>query len=222
MASRRLQIMLGIGLLALGAVEAQAFVSSDEARVFEVPLREAAPILAPERLAPAVEASADMAARYGGTWQVYMWNPLSDSPELMYGSGVDLAGAPLSTDRDAEAVATAFVGSNLYLLRAAAGDLVTDEVVRAAGKVAVHFQQRFHGIPVAGGRVLSVFTESGRLFVFGSTFYRDIHVNPVPAIGAAAAAGIARADLPFNPATDSVIGEPELLVLPVPGAEGWV
>ena len=47
-----------------------------------------------------------------------------------------------------------------------------------------------------GARIRTLFTDSGRLYAFGSSVYRDIHIDPVPAIGAAQAEIIAQAGRP--------------------------
>jgi hypothetical protein len=127
-----------------------------------------------------------------------------------------------TTDAEAEAVARSFVRDNADLLRAELGGLEVEQVVRGAGKVAVHFVQRFHGVPVEGGRVMLVFGEEGRLFVFGSSFFRNIAVSPVPSVTATSAEGIAQADLPFNPTTDEILSAAALRVLPVAAGDADV
>ncbi len=222
MAMKRLGFLLAIGCLMVGAGQALAIVQSEDAHVFDIALPETPPIVDPAGIPGATATIDEMTARYGGTWQVALWDPLSRSPELVLGSGVELAPAGLLADTEAAETADRFVAGNADLLGADASDLMVENVVRGAGKVAVHYGQRYHGIPVIGGRVRTVFTETGRLFVFGSSFHRGIDVNPAPAIQGQEAEGIARAALPFNPATDRVLSAPELLVLPVPGGESGV
>ncbi len=220
MAFSRLKALFVAGLLALSATQAAAIMPTPDASVFEIPLPETAIIQAPTDVPGAVEADNLMTSRYGGDWFVHLWHPVSRTPLAIYGSGVQLTSSPIVSDDAAEQVATGFLESNADLLGANARDLVLDEVARGAGQVGVHYAQRFHGIPVIGGRVKSVFTEEGRLIHLGSSFYHDIDVSPVPAITAGAAEGIARADLPFNPATDRILGETSLFILPVPREEG--
>ncbi len=219
MTQRRLVHLLTVGMLVLGAGRGLAIVESEDTHAFDITLPEAPEIIDAAPIPAAQNAVAGMTARYGGSWQVALWDPLAHSPDLVLGSGVQLATAPLVNDDDAAAVASTFVAANGELLGADSADLVLDRVVRGAGKVAVHYAQRYHGIPVIGGRVRTVFTESGRLFVFGSSFHRAIDVNPVPLITAAQAEGIARAALPFDSATDHTLASPELLVLPVAAGE---
>ena len=222
MASWRLGfVLIGVALI-LGTSQGLAFQPTDDAKVFEVSLRETPPLMASNDLTAAKDMNQALSDRLGGTWHVYMWSTLADTPEWVYGSGVELASQGLTNDAAAKEVATRFVASNGDLLRADTAELEVAQVVRGMGKVGVHFAQRYHGVPVIGGRVSAIFGETGRLYVFGSSFFRNIAVNSTPALTGAAAEARARADLPFNPATDRTITSPELAVLPVPGAEGGV
>ena len=223
MAIERTKTLLAAGLLTLWTAQAAAFLPSEDNAVFEIPLPETEYIQSPQSpggIPAAVEASELLASRHGGSWEVTLWNPTSNTPQIIFGSGPQLARG-LSADAQAEQAAMSFIASNPEVLRAKAEDLVLERVGRGAGKVGVHFSQRFHGIPVHGGRVKTLWDEaSGKLQLFGSSFYRGIDVSPVPAIGADQAQGIAQADLPFNPATDKVVKAPELVVLPVPQRGG--
>ncbi len=179
------------------------------------------------------ETEAALARNYGGTWTVYAWNPQSASPGEMYGSGVDLAAGPFSAD-EVRAQAERVIQANGEALRADLAGLrflqvtgappVTDapDGVRRAGKWAAHFQQSYHGLDVVGGRVHLTFTDTGRLFALGSTYYRDIAVDWNPAITADEAKEIARRALPYNAATDSIGSAARLLILPVPQSENAV
>jgi len=220
MAFSRLRALLVTGLLALWATQAAAVLPDSDSSVFEIPLPATAILQAPIDLPGALEADDLMTARYGGDWYVHLWQPVSRTPLAIYGTGVQVADSPLTTDALAEQAAARFLQANGDVLRADAGDLVVDQIARGAERVGVQFQQRFHGIPVIGGRVKSLFTEEGRLVLFGSSFYGDIDVSPVPALSAAEAEGRARAGLPFNPATDKLLGETELFVLPVALPDG--
>ncbi len=220
MAFSRQRALLVPGLLALWATQAAAIVPDSDSSVFDIPLPATAILQAPLDMPGALDADDLMTARYGGDWYVHLWHPGSRTPLAIYGSGVQVASAPLSTDALAEQAAMSFLQANGDVLRADSSDLVLDQIARGAERVGVHFQQRFHGVPVIGGRVKSLFTDEGRLVLFGSSFYGDIDVSPVPALSAAEAEGRARADLPFNPATDQILGETELFVLPVALPEG--
>jgi hypothetical protein len=214
-------VLIGVALI-LGTSQGLAFQPTDDAKVFEVSLRETPPLMVSDDFTATKDVNQALNDRLGGTWHVYMWSTLADTPEWVYGSGVELAAQGLANDAAAKEVATRFVVSNGDLLRANPTELEVAQVVRGMGKVGVHFAQRYHGVPVVGGRVSAIFGETGRLYVFGSTFFRNIAVNSSPALTGAAAEARARADLPFNPETDRTLTSPELAVLPVPSAEGGV
>jgi Zn-dependent metalloprotease len=220
MAFSRLKALLVTGLLALWATQAAAIQPDSDSSVFDIPLPATAILQAPLDMPGALDADDLMTARYGGDWYVHLWQPVSRTPLAIYGSGVQVSASPLATDALAEQAAMNFFQANGDVLRADASDLRVDQVARGAERVGVQCQQYFHGIPVIGGRVKSLFTEEGRLVLCGSSFYSDVDVSPVPALSAAEAEGRARADLPFDPATDKVLGETELFVLPVALPEG--
>jgi hypothetical protein len=212
MAVKRLLTLLVAGLMALTALPASALVPDEESTVFEIPIAEPVIMQAPLALPAAGQTATDLRTRVGGDWSVTLWHPDSNTPLFVHGTGVQLSNSSLTDDASAVAVAKRFVAENEDLFRANSSDLELERVVHGMGKVAVHFEQRFHGVPVLGGRVKTMMTEGGRLYVFGSTFYPDINVNPVPALGATQASAIAQQDLPFNPATDRVLDEPQLFV----------
>jgi hypothetical protein len=212
MAVKRLVFLLAAGLIVLTALPASALLPEEQSSVFDIAIPQPAILQAPDFPA-ATQIASDLSDRVGGHWKVQLWHPDSNTPLFVHGTGVQLTSGSIS-DEALVAVAKRFVSENEDLLRAKADDLELERVVHGAGLVAVHFQQRFHGVPVNAGRVKLLFTEGGRLYVFGSSFYSDINVNPVPAIGATQASSIAQQDLPFNPATDRMLDEPVLLVLP--------
>ena len=213
MAELRSRFVLSVCLLAITALPAGAILPTDDTSVFEVPLETPAIIQSPVNVPGVAEITGQLNSRLGGDWHVHLWNPDSNTPHAITGTGIKLSGS-VADDAGAANAALGFVTQHADLLRVSPADLEVDRVIRGMDKVAVHFEQRFHGVPVQGGRVMTFFDESGRLSIFGSAFYGGINVNPVPAVGAAAAAAIATRDLPFNPATDRVLVEPELLVLP--------
>lgn len=168
----------------------------------------------------AIEASSRQAeesliSRYDGSWTVHSWNPQSDTPSNVYGSGIQAAPV-LTTAQEAVSAGVAAVAANAAVLKVEPASLRFQSAPHAAGKWAVHFQQTYHRHDVWGGQVYLIFTEGGRLFAMGSTAYSDIQVNPDPSIPASVAQEIARADLPFNAETDRVEEGATLLVLPVP------
>lgn len=179
------------------------------------------------------QAEAAATRGYGGTWSVYAWNPQSRTPSEMIGSGVDLSGA-LTSSESVRAEAERVVRANpdvfkadlagLRLREVTSAPAVTDspDGIRRAGKWAAHFRQVYHGIDVVGGEVHMTFTDTGRLFALGSTYYQDISVDWTPTLSADRAKEIARNSVPFQPDRDSVEVAAKLLVLPVPVSETGV
>lgn len=160
------------------------------------------------------EAEHALADRYGGSWRVVSWNPQTNTPHLMQGSarlspGVRDAG-------DLAERARAVVRDNAALLRVDPEQLELRATPNARGKWVAHFQQTWRGLEVWQARVRVAFSADGRLLLLGSDCHDDIALDPAPALPAASAVAIAKAGLPFDPATDTVEGEPELMVLPYP------
>ena len=90
MARLRLGLVLWSALTVASAqwpLPVAAFQPSEDADVFEVTLREVPPITNVEHLGGPVNLQNTLATRYGGEWHTYLWNPLSNTPELAYGSG---------------------------------------------------------------------------------------------------------------------------------------
>lgn len=164
---------------------------------------------------------------HGGAWAVYAWNPQSHTPSEMYGSGADVA-AGLSSPEAVQSLAERLIRENAETFKADLAGLRFREVtsmppvtnspdgVDRVGKWAAHFRQVYHGIDVVGGEVHMTFTDAGRLFALGSTYFDDISVDWTPRLSSDEAKEISRAALPFNPETDSVEADAKLLVLPVP------
>lgn len=171
-----------------------------------------------------------LARGLGGAWSVYSWNPQSGTPSEIYGSGVEIAG-PIASAAGVQYEAERVIEqhpevfgaelSGLEFRRATSAPAVNDAAdgIPRVGKWAAHFAQVYHGIEVAGGEVHLTFTDGGRLFAMGSTYYRDIHVNWTPRISASEAKAIASGSLPFDAANDEIEEEARLLVLPVPVSE---
>jgi len=163
------------------------------------------------------EAELALTERYGGPWRVLSWNPQSHTPRLVQGSARLAPGV-----RDAGDLADrarAVVRDNASLLRVDPAQLELRATPSARGKWVAHFQQTWRGLEVWSARVRVAFADDGRLLLMGSDCHDDIDLDPAPSLTAAEAAAIATADLPFDPATDSIDGEPELMVLPYPVSE---
>jgi Zn-dependent metalloprotease len=156
-----------------------------------------------------------LAARYGGNWRVQTWNSRTGTPHWVYGTSAKVTDG-IRDAADAERLARQVITENEDVLRANPRDLRLTATPNAAGKWAVHFQQTWNGLDVWGATVRVLFSESGRLMLMGSDFYPTINLSPVAAVSEAQAIGLARAGLPFNPATDRIEDGATLLVLPVP------
>ncbi|MBM3316914.1 MAG: T9SS type A sorting domain-containing protein [Candidatus Eisenbacteria bacterium] len=205
-----------VALLAGMAFSVSAFSPVDYNAVYEIPLPEydlhtLGKSVAAQRDLPA---TGSLGARYGGTWRVYSWNPQTDTPAHLYGSGAQVAG-PLTDGAQAEAAARHIVSTHPEVFGADPANLRFASAPTGMGKRTVHLQQTHHGIDVWLGGVYLTFLESGRLFVMGSTYYADIAVSPVPSLSAPQAERLAAGDLPFDPSTDSIEPGSRLLVLPV-------
>ncbi len=209
-----------LGLMLLASTTALAYAPDDGLTQYDVPLPEYRLIETPRAHFAVQDAEVEVAGRYGGAWHARQWNQFSRSPETIFGAGVERTGGALMDDSRAKTEARAFVAENAGALAIDNMEqLATARVVRGLGKVAVHFTQEFYGVPVHGGVVKSLSTETGRHYAMGATFYKDINVSPVPVISATQARGIAEAALPVE-IDQAPAAQPTLLILPVPEPEG--
>jgi hypothetical protein len=218
----RVWLAAALALIALAAAapEGWAFQSPETGTPYAIPLKEFD--LFGYRTTETQQASQAvteaLGERYGGTWQVYSWNPQTGTPGNLYGSGVNVASA-LNDASDVEAVARRVLAANAGTLGANPAELRLTATPHAMGKWVAHFQQTYRGLDVWGGRVSLTFTDAGRLFVMGSEFYSGIAIDATPRLSARQAEGVAQADLPFNAATDKIEDGTTLMVLPVPLSE---
>jgi FlgD Ig-like domain/Fungalysin/Thermolysin Propeptide Motif len=160
-------------------------------------------------------ATQSLSNRYGGNWNVYLWNPQSKSPSYLYGSGVDLAQG-LYTSESAVAVAREVIAANPDVFHADLANLEVHRTPTGMGKRAVHFKQMYQGLEVWQGRVHLTFTEAGRLFVMGSDYYNDIELDTNPTLSLKDAEAIATGTVPFDLNTDYIEEGATLMVLPEP------
>ncbi|MBK8232623.1 MAG: T9SS type A sorting domain-containing protein [Candidatus Eisenbacteria bacterium] len=216
-----LSLGLLVGLSAVvAATPSQAFTTHDHGHEYEIQLQQydlfnhqsdAAQI---ERLS--VENS--LMRSFDGEWRVYSWNPQTGTPSAFYGSGVQVA-EQLASQEEALGVARGIVNQNRDVFGANTNDLRVSSQRSGLGKRSVLFQQSYHGFDVIGGRVLTVFTESGRFFMGGSEYYSDITVDWRPNFPSGVAEDVAKRGLNFNPETDKVEAGTRLFILPVPTSE---
>jgi hypothetical protein len=207
-------------LVVFSAPPTQAFQPYSANEIYEIPLPEfvsdGAP--SPDRDAGAFGAAQTLAERYGDGWHVYSWNRQTHTPHFAYGPSFPLAPA-LTDEADLEALAGQVVAANAGVLHVNPDDLRLTATPHALEKWVAHFQQTYHGLDVWGATVRVLFSDDGRLMLLGSDCYSDIDLDPVPKIGTAGAEAIARAAVPFNPATDSIEDGTTLMVLPYPLSE---
>lgn len=158
-----------------------------------------------------------LAERVGGRWAVYAWNPQTLTPTAIIGSGFETA-QRVTTDEAAEGLARTVIFDNQGALGVFEPELRVRNIGRGQGKVGVHFVQLYQGIEVLNTQANALFTEEGRLYGMGADIYGDIAVDPTPTLPASVAQEVARQAIPFDPATDSIEGDAELFVLPMPRA----
>jgi len=204
---------LNLTLLAAGSTFAFQPQENGEAAGLAVSL----PILEENRLTPFIESEATIyqaqAATAGlpGRWEV-RWNRLTGTPHRIVGSGLDLRPGGFAGAADVDATSRAFVAGRTALAGVEAADLKLLAIENGARHWSALYEQTHRGIPVEGARVDFVYSESGRLVMFGSDAYRTIETAPAPALNAEAALAAGSAGLPEL----KVAAQPELRILPVP------
>jgi hypothetical protein len=216
-----LSVTLAAGLLlAAGLPAAWAYTPNGGNDTYEIPLQEfdLHSYQSPEVERASLAAMEQFTTDNGGSWHVYSWNPQTGTPRHLYGSGIDLARG-LGSGEEAADLARQVIAANPAIFRADLQNLRLKATPHGMGKWAVHFQQTYHGLDVWQGGVQLTFSDAGRLFVMGSTYYNDIQLDPNPTVSSALAMELAQTDLPFDPLTDRVAPEAILLVLPVPQSE---
>ena len=172
------------------------------------------------RHAPSLEMSERIRERLGGDWRVVTWNSTSGCPRRVWGSGIDVAPG-LRSAQEAEQAARAFILANPdFFGGARPQNLALYRVTNALGKWAVMLQQTVNGVPVHGAIVTLTFTESGRLYAFGANYYQGISMPPAAAMSREAAIEIARAELPYDAASEMAGAADETVILPVFDSRG--
>ncbi len=156
-----------------------------------------------------------LGSQYGGQWSVHTWNPATQTPSQIIGTGAVVA-AGLANDFDVEEAARQVAVDNAGVLGLNPEQLELHKVTRGLGKAAGHFKQVWEGYEVMGGRYHSTFLEeTGRVFVMSSDFYSGIDLDPVPAVSESEAIEIAKAGVDFDPTEDRIEGDVEIKVLPI-------
>ncbi|MFH1277566.1 MAG: hypothetical protein ABIK65_04230, partial [Candidatus Eisenbacteria bacterium] len=158
-----------------------------------------------------------LVARYGGHWN-YNRNIVTGSLHRVYGSGFSFA-AGIPSAETAERSARDFIGANADLFGSDGADLRGAEMQSGAGKWVAHFDQVVNGVRVVDGRAHVVFTESGRIFAFGSDVMPGVELSTNPSLSRAEALSIAGSDVGYVDGTDEITYE-ELVILPTRESNG--
>lgn len=202
------------GATVWNATDASAFAPVDQTHLeIPIPTYPTGVYQTSQTVQASLDAATSVEGAYGGDWMVQSWNPQTNTPHRILGSGANVAGS-LVADFDAADAALSVATQNSQALGLDPSSLELLKVTRGLGKVAAHFQQVWNGYEVMGGRYHATFLESGRLFVMGSDFYSNITLDPNPTVSLAEAEFAATKDLGFDPSVDSIVGEPVLKVLP--------
>ncbi len=178
-----------------------------------IPLLEEARFVPLVQGEPTIEEERSALSGLPGRWEV-RWNRLTGTPHRIFGSGVDLAPGGLARESDVDRISRDFITSHPELAGADAIDLQLLAVVHAAGHWSAIYEQAHFGVPIEGALIVFLYSDQGRLLMFGSDAYRTLAVAKSPAVTAAAALAAGARGLP----APTITRQPELRILPVPGA----
>ncbi len=163
----------------------------------------------------AIAMSEQISRELSGDWHVLLWNQFANTPRRVYGSGLVVAPGGLSSRSQVERVALDFIAAHPDIFRADPTKLQTLKVKNALGKWVVVFQQVERGFPVVDATLDLVFTESGRLYAFGTNAVQGLSIPPVPSIGEGEATSIARTAVPYDIDSEMQAAPTRVLVLPI-------
>lgn len=159
------------------------------------------------------------AHEWGGHWWG-KWNRFTGTAHHFHGTGIELTGGQPLTAESAERVALEFVAQHPEIFGARVDDLRLVDVVFGHGKCSVLLNQYDEGLEVLGARIHLVFTETGRLYAFGSDFYPEIDLRGRVDRGPEWAIGVTGRELGFNESSDEVLGcEP--IIFPILSEDGY-
>ena len=127
-----------------------------------------------------------LARRVGGSWRALAWNPVTLTPRLVTGSGVDL-GASVTDDVSAERLARRFMELTGHLGDVRADQLALRRTKHGLGKWAVHFTQQMGEFPVIGSRYVVAMTDGGRVVAFGGDLWPRMQMPAHPTLARDAA-----------------------------------
>jgi hypothetical protein len=179
--------------------------------------------LSPEDAATAARSLEALREATGVRWRALAWNPVTLTPRLVAGEGMDLGGS-VGSAGEAEALARRFVRQTRALWGLDPRALATDAVRHGLGKWSVQFQQTLDGRRVLGSRLIVLMTESGRLAAFGGDLWPRLQAPTQPLLSEAAAARIAIQELARQGAvgSDARLQDATLGILPASATEGFL
>jgi hypothetical protein len=216
----RLTSLLVALLCALAAAPGLAFqptsVSEDPFEILPPP-EQSAYVDVTSKHGPSIEMGRAIEEELGGSWNVALWNQYAVTPRAVYGTGIELVPGGLHSEAQVEEVARQFIASHPAIFRADESRLATYRITHGLGKWVIQFQQTVAGeIRVEDAFVHLVFMDSGRLYAFGSNYYQGASVPSGPTMAPENAVGIARAGLPYDPASEvPPIRGDETVILPM-------
>src|SRR5690606_38971740 len=157
---RVLGALVAVAAVAGTLSTALAFLPQEGQSMYEIPLLQVPPYehRSEQSLRAGETAAALVSQQYGGNWQVHHWNSLTNTPAALIGSAANVAGRILG-EAQAEAIARRVISENPGVFKVSSADLRFLTAERALGKVAVHFQQTYHGLDVWQGAARLTFTE---------------------------------------------------------------
>jgi len=158
----------------------------------------------------------DFISQYGNMYRV-AWNELTETPTSVIGPGIYLQGAV--TKSSVENLTRAFIADHEELLGVSLTDLDLLNADEHQGSWEVTYQQEYEGLSVYSGMVGMSITSEDKVIMFRSDFYAGIDLSTTPTLSGEEAIDIAKAQVNFNPETDSLLGEPALLILPDIGSD---
>ena len=167
---------------------------------------------------PAVAAyTAMLRAELGPQWEVESWNQYSGTARSVQGAGVVVSSTSLASAsrEDMESIARSFIADHADLFFTDGSNLRVVKVAHGMNRWGVIFEQYLDGVRIDGSQVVLAIHDNGRLFAFGANLYPDADVSARPSIDLAAAQGIARNSVPFDPTLDYEVGADDLVILPI-------
>ncbi len=150
--------------------------------------------LSSSELARAEEPLASFSRATGSRWRVLDWAPVTLTPRVAYGTGIDL-GRSVRSAQEAEAAARELIAREPALFQTDGTRLTLWKAHPGMGKWSLHFRETIGGLEILGSKVTVLMTEDGHLAAFGATTFPMIHSAVSPALSADQALHIADARL---------------------------